>query len=144
MKKPGEFQTTHDPNTGLLDGMIEAEVFEEDPPQPTNIIKTDKGWYVQVDWTLEGEEVPCWAGMWNLQAHLETMGPGTDISHPAPPKQIALNQGTTYSEQVRFPPDTVPAGAYKLVVTLTYDDIQGEPGPLAAYVEGPMLQFYEP
>jgi hypothetical protein len=38
-----------------------------------------------------------------------------------------------------------PAGSlYKLAVTLTYFDASGAPGPMAAFEEGPLLQFYNP
>ena len=45
-------------------------------------------------------------------------------------------------------PGTVTAplagSLYKLAVTLTYFDAIGAPDPMAAFEEGPLLQFYNP
>ena len=140
----GEFQTTHAPGSGLFDGQIAAEVFEDDPLKPTNIISTESKWHIKVDWEVTGTEVPMYGGNWLLKAHLEKIGPGTDMTHPDPPLKIPLNGGNDYSEKIEFDAKKVPDGEYDLVVVLTYQDTLDDPGPLAGNVKLPMLQFYEP
>lgn len=53
-----------------------------------------------------------------------------------------------YRYNVDVPPGTVTADhcsiPYKLVTTLTYLEVCGTPGPIAGYVEGPIIQFYRP
>jgi hypothetical protein len=145
MPTVGEFQTPFEAPSGFLDGSIEAEVYEDDPLKPTTVISTDQDWGITVTWSFTGGLVNMIGGKWNLQAHLETMGPGTDVSLPDPPLVIELDPPKTdYEKKIEVDAGTVAKGPYKLVITLLYKDLTDGPGPVAGYVEGPMLQFYEP
>ncbi len=145
-KVTGTFQTTHEPGSALCDGKIWAEVFENTPTdlKPTYIISTEQPWHIKVGWEITGTEVPMYGGTWHLKAHLEKIGPGDDKTHPDPPYDIALDGGTTYSKKIEFDAGKVPEGEYDLVVVLTYEDVNDDPGPLAGNVRLPMLQFYVP
>jgi hypothetical protein len=91
------------------------------------------------------------AGTYDLHLLLERMGPGSDLdlTDPfLPDHRIPLTPGPSpvnYFKHVDIAPGVVPAGVYKLVVLLRYLDINGQPGPMAAYEEtSPLLQFYDP
>lgn len=141
----GKFQTPFPEGDAMLNGKIEAEVFEDGGTEPTSIIGTDQSWYAHVTWEFNGLLVPLIGGWWNLQLHLESMGPGSEYSLPDPADVIPLTPGeNNYSHHIEVTAGTVDTGAYKLVTTLTYTDLTDNPGPIAGYVEGPMLQFYEP
>lgn len=142
----GEFQTPFETPNDFLHGSIEAEVYEEtDPIKPTTVISTEQDWGIKVNWSFEGMLVPLIGGKWNLQGHLETMGPGGDLNLPDLPEVIDLDASkNNYEKKIEISAGTVPKGPYKLVITLLYKDLTGGPGPVAGYVEGPMLQFYEP
>jgi hypothetical protein len=48
-----------------------------------------------------------------------------------------------YSALITVPPG-VPPGTYKLVVTINYLTPANQPGFMAGYQEGPILQFFNP
>jgi hypothetical protein len=45
-------------------------------------------------------------------------------------------------EKGKGPGETETDIVYKMVVTVTSRDVSGRPGPIAGFVEYPMLQFY--
>ena len=49
-----------------------------------------------------------------------------------------------FQVDIDVPAGSIPAGVYYLVVAITYTEPAGTPGPMAAYHEGPILQFFEP
>ena len=126
--------------------------------EPT-IISTSQTWMIHVRWETRGPLNILLTGNWHLHAYLESMGPGpdvdvTDIADPDAPHVIALAPAagvSFYSADIAVPANVVglPAGTamlqtglYKLAVALTYIGPTGVPGPIAAYEEGPVLQFY--
>jgi hypothetical protein len=203
----GVFETPI-PVRGLFDGEIYAAVYEQGGAGPTNIIRTDQNWGVIVKWKTSGSLVRMICGKWCLQMHLESMGPGPELTLPVKAKHLPLDPcGTGKYERDKYEPWQyeresyepekyesgkyddepgayfepekyefdkygrdkydhghlptvyykcrleIPRGCitaehcsnlYKLFTTLTYYEPCGTPGPIAAYVEGQVLQFYEP
>jgi hypothetical protein len=138
----------------LFAGSIIAVEHEHGGVAPQTIIRTDQSWAVNVSWTTTGLVTGMIAGSWHLHVYLESIGPGADLDLTDainPGHIIPLTPGISpvnYFVHFDVLAGTVtapPAGIlYKLAVTLTYFDASGAPGPMAAFEEGPLLQFYNP
>jgi hypothetical protein len=114
--------------------------------QPTTIIRTTDTWFVSISWQIAGIVADALAGTWQVRAFLESMGAGFE-GQVGPVQNINLNVDPTtprnYSTLLTVPPGT-PAGTYKLVVTINYLTPANQPGFMAGYQEGPILQFFNP
>lgn len=135
------------PNDPPLRLWMEAAVYEGD--RPTNcIIDADNEWSVRVHWHLDGALKNFICGYWCLHLHLESMGHGPEFSIPAPEENIPLNAcDDKYWYEIKVPGGKIePAhcsSPYKLVVSLTYKDPCYKKGPMAGFVELPLIQFYQ-
>jgi hypothetical protein len=113
--------------------------------QPTTIIRTTDTWHVSISWRIAGIVADALAGTWQVRAFLESMGAGFEGQVGS--QTINLNTDPTtprdYSALLTVPPGT-PAGTYKLVVTVNYLTPSNQPGFMAGYQEGPILQFFNP
>lgn len=131
----------------VFKGEITGYTHEVDGVPPSTVIKTTDTWHIHVDWQTTGNATGMITGEWHIQAFLESMGPGPEKTIIEPPLVIPLTPGVSpilYSREVPIQPKIVPAGTYKLVVVMTYIEPTGHPGPMAGFIEGPLLQFYEP
>ena len=134
---PGNFDVT----------ITNAAVREYGGTNPTTIIRTDQTWDVQIEWQTSGSIATWLAGNWHLQIFMESMGPGDEVVLvdsneaviPLVPESPHL-----YQYHPDFPAGKVTAGVYKLVLTITYTDAANNPGGMAGYWEGPIIQFYDP
>ena len=131
-----------------LKGKISAVVHEHGGVAPTRIIRTDTDWAVHIDWEVTGSAVPMIAGTWHLHVRMESMGTGDEYSFFDNKCNLSLNGGNNYSchfdvaaGEVEAEHDGTP---YRLVVTLTYRTPAGTPGPIAAYYDAGIFQFYNP
>lgn len=144
-----------------LNASIEAQV-REVGETPSHILDIHDAWTVDVKWTLTGKMARMMCGTWAVDAFLESIGRGKDLELPDDTKDLAQVEIQPYSTgnyQATFhvPADFIqaawdkdeqgqlkrePSIPYKLVVTVTYKDPVGRPGPLAGFVEYPMLTFY--
>lgn len=146
---------------GYFDGQISAKVYEYGGYRPTNIIRTDQSWGVHVKWKTSGKLTKMICGTWCVRIHMESIGRGPEFSLPAKAKKILLRpcdargryQTIHYGCKIHVPPGLIPAKycstPYKLVTTLTYLEPcrykkRQSPGPIAAYVDGQILQFFHP
>jgi hypothetical protein len=132
-----------------LRGDIYAEVYELGGARPTNIVRVDQDWGVRVRWDLKGSLAPFICGEWCLHLRLESLGPGPEIIFKAP-RRLPLKpcgKGTYYFDfrvrrgKIRADHCSIP---YKPVVTITYYTVCHKPGPIAGFVELPIMQFYDP
>jgi hypothetical protein len=132
-----------------LGGEINAEVYEKEGAKPTAIIRSDQEWGVKIHWDLKGSLVPFICGEWCIHLRLESMGPGPELKLDAR-REIPLDpccNGEYYYDfcvepgKIRAEHCSIP---YKPVVTVTYYTACHKPGPIAGFVELPILQFYEP
>jgi hypothetical protein len=128
-----------------LSGTVNASVLSLGP-NPTTILNVNTPWSIQLHWSITGYLVSAIGGDWRLQAFLESMGGGFEgsvvgpVSHPVVLGAI-VNNTRNYAQTLPVPPNpAITAGAYKLVITITHLNA-GVPTQLAAYVEGPILQF---
>ncbi|MCB8983846.1 MAG: hypothetical protein H6659_08485 [Ardenticatenaceae bacterium] len=146
----GEFET---PSISLT-GNISANVLDFGAT-PTTIIKAGDPWAVDVKWEMTGPNWHMVAGTWHVHLNLESIGPGPELSlvdfaDPNCQNQALPSTDGKYSCRFDVPGTVINTGVVqhqslpmKLVVLLTYVDPLGHRGPIAAYYEGPIVQFYE-
>lgn len=160
---PGDFEVEFPP---FLTGTIDARVYEKGE-HPSRIIDINDPWVVEVEWTLTGPLQRFICGSWSVDVYMESIGPGPEFELPDEGvENIPLNPTGDGHYHAQF---NVPAGfikthvenwleelgegggligeretdiVYKMVCTVTYKDVGGQPGPIAGFVEMPMLQFY--
>lgn len=152
------------PLPGFLNGKINYAIVHEHkppgepwPPHPSTIIQAGDPWAISVSWEMKGPHPALWhmvSGHWHVQANLESIGPGpelalSDFADPNCQNQPLPNSTGVYYCHFDVPgtvldDSVVPDGglAMKLVMLITYVDPLGHQGPIAAYEEGPILQFY--
>lgn len=134
---------------------LNVEVFEVGGVAPQTIIRTDQDWFVRVEFENTGPLTTMIGGTYDLHVFLEVIGPGLDhdLTDVDPlDHEVALTPGlepVPYQHDIDVLAGVVTAPDHggtlaKLVVGLTYRNILDTPGPLAAYFEGPVLQFYNP
>lgn len=158
----------HQMESGFADlrGFINAFAVQEltMPAAPTTIIRTDQDWRVHVEWNTIGPAAASLAGEFRVAVYLESLGLGPDLKLPNVPGPnevtVPLSAGAftplplpdagrrDYSLDIDIPAGQVPTDtdrsrAYKLIVAVTYREVTGDPGPLAGFREGPVLQFYQ-
>jgi len=146
----GEFET---PSISLT-GNIAAQVLDSGA-SPSHIIKAGDPWAVDVQWEMTGPNWHMVAGTWHVHLNLESIGPGRDLSlvdfaDPNCQNQALPSADGKYTCRFDVPGSVINTGMVqheslpmKLVVLLTYVDPLGHRGPIAAYWEGPIVQFYE-
>ena len=138
--------------TITLTGNIVASVHEHGGVVPATVIRAGTDWAVNVNWSLQGS--PLVAGTWHVHVNLESYGPGPELSlfdliDPACQSQTFPNASGNYSCHFDVPANTVDPTQIphqglpmKLIVVLTALDTLGNPAPIAAFFEGPILMFY--
>jgi len=131
-------------------GKIWAYIYEEDCP-PTNIIRADKNWGVKICWEIYGNLVPFICGNWCLHLDFESIGEGPEFDLPLGGKEIKIPLNPCkchYEYDFKVPKGTIKpehcSSPYKVVATVTYlTSCRDEPGPMAGFVEFPVIQFYK-
>jgi hypothetical protein len=132
-----------------LAGSVSAEVNEVNET-PSHILDINDPWEIHVNWELHGPALGMVNGTWYVSAYMEAIGEGPEFSLPDPvPNAIPLNPaGGNYSTTFSIPAGLVQPVApksdisYKLVVTVVYKNAANKWGPIAGFVEIPMLLFY--
>jgi hypothetical protein len=142
-------------------GEIEATVYEVGEA-PSRILDIHDPWNIDVKWKLSGPTARFICGTFAVDAYMESIGRGPEFELPDDAKELAEislqpNPTNEYSATFKVPADYIRTAVendpghrperesdivYKLVVTVTYKDPCGRPGPIAGFVEYPMLQFY--
>ncbi len=112
---------------------------------PASSIRSDQPWGVRVEWQTSGSLSSLLAGDWEVTVYIDRMGgapftlPGNVQTTPL----VALNPAN-YTVDFTFPAGAVPAGAYRMAITVTMrGPAPGHvPGPIGGIGDGPLLQFY--
>ena len=128
-----------------LSGNVDPLVVTSTGPDPTMILSVNTTWYIRVNWYITGYIAAALGGDWRVQAFLESMGPGFEgpVAGPVNLSLAVAAPATTRNYVLTL---TVPAnplivaGAYKLVLTILHVN-GGVSTQMAAFVEGPILQF---
>jgi len=153
-----EFETSYPGITGTIAAVAANGLGAGDAVPSENIVRIDQSWEVRVRWTVSGLVVPALAGNFHLTVYLEALGPGVDEDLPnvVGPDElvVAFTSGTlagltrsfdrtlTFGAGTPALPAAIRQQAYKMVVAVTYTETDGTPGPMAAFSEGPIVQFY--
>jgi hypothetical protein len=138
-----------------LEGTLSAAVRDPAGLKPSRtIIQIPDAWAVRVQWTVSGmlAGVVTESTTWHVRVYLESLGVGLEDEVGKADvlgNSVALSSSGERSYDITIP---VPgnlvgltAGAYKMVTVLTLDNgaTPATPLPIAGYVEGPVLQFYQ-
>jgi hypothetical protein len=122
-------------------------VASEPGEPPTRIFDIHDNVEVAVDWSIPDPLSRMIAGTFECDLYLESQGEGKEFEIESPP-QVVDPSKTTYHAVIRIPADTIKPATdetdipYKLTVTVVYKDVLGRPGPIAGFVELPLVQFY--
>ncbi len=112
---------------------------------PTKIIQLDQRWYWAVHFKQCGKLIELMCGTWRAELLLEKMG-GDEYDLPQTYSILEfpfehINGWVYKSKQVE--PRIVPKGVYRAVISLTFQGPTKRPGPIAAFADLGLLQFYE-
>ena len=125
---------------------MEAVASETGEP-PTRIFDIHDDVVVTVDWSLPLPLARMICGTFEVNLFLESQGRGREFDIDGPTQTLDPTK-TAYHAEILIPHDTiVPAPGesdipYKLTVTVNYHDQLGRPGPIAGFVELPLVQYY--
>jgi hypothetical protein len=129
-------------------GQFEAVVLDSGA-QPTNVIRASQQWQIDCRWFIQGGFASSLGGRWEVSAAFEALGPGPEFVQqlPAIPLDGRTGPGSPYLATINFPPGSINlAGlqkvAFKVVALLNYDDVAGNPGPMAAAVDLDVIHIY--
>lgn len=147
MTTTGQFEVEAGLPASFLTGTIQADAFE--PGElPTRIFDINDLVEVKVDWTLTGSLARMICGTWQVDLYLESIGKGEEFEIEGCTVDLSSSNNGQYTCTIPIRAGTIqPAAgetdiAYKMVVSVTYKDRGGRPGPIAGFVELPMVQFY--
>lgn len=112
---------------------------------PARVIQLDQRWFWAVHFEQTGDLIEVLSGTWRADLYLEKMGGGEFELQP-PHSRIQFpfenRQGWIYKPR-QVDPRVVPAGVYRSVVSLTFRGPGNSPGPIAAFADMGLMQFYE-
>lgn len=157
------------PAVALRGGITAVKVEEFDEKgansEESSIIRTDRKWQVTLEWKLDGTLLKSkhwnFTGTWHVQAFLEAFGEDKPTTQ-GEKRDYDLKEVTTdvrkkdtsgadaatpwvYTATSIINAGDVNPGLYRLAVALTYTDEEGDPGPMAGFIEVPgMIQVYKP
>jgi hypothetical protein len=125
-----------------VNGQLEAIVVDPVGDAPTNVIRRSDPFRVDCRWFVDGPLAPALGGNWRVELLAEGQGPAIEIEVPAP-SLIPLDGRTGppgYATSFNIPANSVnllgrPQAVLDLTVALTYIDVAGNPGPIAAFVD---------
>ena len=135
-----------------LGGKIEMDVFDPFGIPSGNIIAVEDGFKVEVKVELKGPGVGMLIGEWVMNLFLEKYGIGNDdllaTLADAVPLDANIHPGqTNYKWEFTLSSARLVThnldGAYRLIAVVTTKEPAGTPGAMAAYCEGPILQFFK-
>jgi hypothetical protein len=119
-----------------LNGSVQPTVVVDPGAPPSSIIKANTPFNVNTQWSITGSAVPLIAGTFHVTAYFERYGNGPEPEFGpvnVPVTSVPL-LGTTRNYNTNIPvPAGLPAGAYELIVLITYTDTTNAPGPIAGF-----------
>jgi hypothetical protein len=139
--------------TALWTANFNLTVLDPNGRTPATIIRNTDAWQLQVDINLTGLVVPFLGGTFHVQPYIEALGANQEgqlVSEQVQPLVGLSNYSLTFNIQNAASYPIVPGGVqldpgpYRLTLVLTYTDLLNNPGEIAGFVEGPIIQFYIP
>jgi hypothetical protein len=136
---------------GITIANFTSTVVEVGGAAPVTIIGTDQNWRIDVHWETSGILSQFLPGTWHVEGYIETVGLGQEKEVGQVDVPLTPGPGTLmYDASINVPAGTVvpvggePSVPVRLVVAVTYRFANNHPGPMAGYLEGPIIQFYNP
>ncbi|MBI1278663.1 MAG: hypothetical protein GC179_11105 [Anaerolineaceae bacterium] len=131
----------------FISGTIDTQVHDTDL-QPLNIVRLSDPWHVHVQWSVNGSIVPLIAGTWHVRVYAESMGPGAEMEVGS--LDVAVNAeplsglSRSYDRRIIVPANLagLTDGVYRITTVLTIDN-GGARGMIAAFDQGPLMQFFQ-
>jgi len=127
-----------------LTGEISAEIVDTGG-SPTDVVRTGDNWGVDVRWILSGNLQAMIGGSWRLRLTLDELGASTKELITIPDLPLTPSNGD-YAASIPVDPNQLQAvGAprlFRALVTLQYLDLDGRPGPMAAYVDCGVVNLF--
>jgi hypothetical protein len=111
---------------------------------PASIIRTVDPWRIRLSWDTSGLFIPLVnpGATWTINAYLESLGPGPEYTVASAIEAFGPPANAhNYTKELNIAGGSVPAGVYRLVCVLTLTS-GGMPMPIAAFREGPVLNFF--
>jgi hypothetical protein len=137
-----------EPNVpAILSGTIDTQVHDTNL-QPLNIVRLSDPWHVHVQWSMTGSIVPLVNGTWHVRVFAEAIGVGASLL--AASLDVAVNDeplsglSRSYNRRIVVPANLpgLAEGLYRITTVITIDN-GGARGMIAAFDEGPILQFFQ-
>lgn len=133
-----------------LKAYLRGFVYEADENPSNRIINIDEDWGIKLQWWVRGRWARCLCGYWCVGAHFESIGHGPEFRLPHGAETLVKLDpcgDLHYEYDFRVPAKYVKpeycSSIYKIVLSLTYRTPCKKPGPIAGFVELPLVQFYE-
>ena len=127
---------------GILIELIDVYDLER-----TNLVPASHPCRIHIEWRISGPLVSTLDGKWRVIGYAESIGPGVDLDL-GNVRLVDISEGTWiestqrhYYTDIDVASSTLKPGLYKLVVTINLISSTGSPGPIAAYEEGPIVEF---
>jgi len=136
-----------------LTGTIAVGVHEAGEPE-ARIFDVRDQLLIDVDWSLTGPLQRMVCGTFGIDVYMESIGKGREFELADVDNiQVQPTGSGQYHQTITVPAGTIKTHVekdgdvetdivYKMVVTVTYRDPGGRPGPIAGFCELPMFQFY--
>lgn len=140
------------PTSLTFNSDMTVAVLDPNGVAPTTIIQRDDDWEIEVKLHMDGGATSYLGGTFEVKAYLESIGGGFE-GQVGETKIVSLNGNDPQDlpAKIKVPaaknmPSPQPqAGAYKLVTIMTYHKLNSnKPGEIAGFVEGPVVQLYDP
>jgi hypothetical protein len=141
-----------------ITGEFTAAVNDLSGVAPSDVIRVGDGFQVDCSWFIQGGLASSLGGTWHVQLTFEALGPGAEfrtaeIAVPldgragAPPAP-GYSASVVIPAGANFPTGQAKVGAgerstpYQVTALLSYTDLAGNPGPLAASVNLETVTIY--
>jgi hypothetical protein len=140
-----------------LTGVLTATFTSAPSTPPPDVLRNSDVLSVHCSWYISGVLVPYIGGTWHLRVDFESVGGGDEFSSGVitVPLDGRSGPGTPYTKTIvipaglNFPASAIPkvksggeSTTYLVVAQLTYRDMNGQPGPMAAKEDLGKVTFY--
>jgi hypothetical protein len=126
---------------------MRAEASEPGEP-PTRIFDIQDDVLVQVYWEIPESLNRIICGTFDCDLYLESQGKGKEFEIEGPPTPVDQAHND-YHVDISIPAGSIQTRpdetdiVYKMTASVTFKNTLGRPGPIAGFVELPMVQWYK-
>ena len=131
----------------FLSGAIDTQVHDTGGA-PINIVRLSDPWHVHIQWNVTGSIVPLINGTWHIKVYAESMGPGAEMEVGSLDvlvnAEALVGMTRSYNRLIVVPGNLagLTDGVYRVTTVLTIEN-GGSRGMIAAFDQGPLMQFFQ-